>query len=54
MNSSLEGSPENLFSLKNEKKILPEYSIIFIFSLSTLFFNIIFEFELRNIKLIII
>ena len=53
MNSSLEGSPENLFSLKNEKKILHEYSIIFIFSLSTLFFSIIFEFEInKNIILL--
>ena len=37
MNSSIEGSPENLFSSSKTKNILHEYSIIFIISLVTIY-----------------
>ena len=48
MNSSLEGSPENLFSPKEEKTILHEYSIIFIIGLSTIFINNLFNNDLNK------
>jgi len=48
MNSSLEGSPENLFSPKEEKTILHEYSIIFIIGLSTIFINNLFNYDLNK------
>ena len=48
MNSSLEGSPENLFSRKEEKSILHEYSIIFIIGLSTIFINNLFNYDLNK------
>ena len=53
MNSSLEGSPENLFSPKEEKTILHEYSIIFIIGLSTIFINNQFNYDInKNIILL--
>ena len=53
MNSSLEGSPENLFSPKEEKTILHEYSIIFIIGLSTIFINNQFNYDInKNIMLL--
>ena len=48
MNSSLEGSPENLFSFKEEKTILHVYSIIFIIGLSTIFINNLFNYDLNK------
>ena len=48
MNSSLEGSPENLFSPKEEKTILHEYSIIFIIGLSTIFINNLFNYDINK------
>ena len=53
MNSSLEGSPENLFSPKEEKTYLHEYSIIFIIGLSTIFINNQFNYDInKNIILL--
>ena len=53
MNSSLEGSPENLFSPKEEKTILHEYSIIFIIGLSAIFINNQFNYDInKNIILL--
>ena len=53
MNSSLEGSPENLFSPKEEKTILHEYSIIFLIGLSTIFINNQFNYDInKNIILL--
>ena len=53
MNSSLEGSPENLFSPKEEKTILHEYPIIFIIGLSTIFINNQFNYDInKNIILL--
>ena len=43
MNSSLEGFPENLFSSLKSKKILHEYSIIFMISLATMYISNIFN-----------
>ena len=48
MNSSVEGSPENMFSSIKAKKILHEYSIIFIFSLGTIFVNNLFNYDLSK------
>ena len=48
MNSSIEGSPENMFSSIKAKKILHEYSIIFIFCLGTIFVNNIFNYDINN------
>ena len=53
MNSSLEGSPENLFSSINTKNILHKYSIIFIISLGAIFINNLFDYDLnKNIILL--
>ena len=53
MNSSLEGSPENLFSYMNTKNILHKYSIIFIISLGAIFINNLFDYDLnKNIILL--
>ena len=43
LNSSLEGSPENLFSSSKTKIILHEYSIIFIISLGTIYVGNLFN-----------
>ena len=48
MNSSLEGSPENLFSPIKSKNVLHEYSIIFIFSLGTIFISNLFKYEINK------
>ena len=43
LNSSIEGSPENLFSSSKIKIILHEYSIIFIISLATIYVENLFN-----------
>ena len=43
LNSSIEGSPENLFTSSKTKNILHEYSIIFIISLVTIYISNIFN-----------
>jgi len=48
MNSSIEGSPENMFSSIKAKNLLHEYSIIFIFSLGAIFVNNIFNYDINN------
>ena len=48
MNSSIEGSPENMFSSIKAKTILHDYSIIFIFTLGTIFVNNLFNYDLNK------
>ena len=53
MNSSIEGFPENMFSQIKEKKIFHEYSVIFIFSLGTIFINNLINYDTsKNIILL--
>ena len=44
LNSSIEGFPENMFSSMKSKKILHEYSLLFIYSLGTIFVSNLFNF----------
>ena len=44
LNSSIEGFPENMFSSIKSKKILHEYSLLFIYSLGTIFVSNLFNF----------
>ncbi len=53
MNSSIEGSPENMFSSEKEKKIFHEYSIIFIISLGTIFLSNLLNYDLHKIIILL-
>ena len=53
LNSSIEGFPENMFSSIKSKKIIHEYSLIFIYSLGTIFTCNLFNFaQNQNVILI--
>ena len=53
MNSSIEGSPENMFSSEKEKKIFHEYSIIFIISLGTIFLSNLLNYDLHKVIILL-
>ena len=53
MNSSIEGSPENMFSSGKEKKIIHEYSLIFIISLGTIFLSNLLNYDLHKVIILL-